>query len=246
MPIQEGDFVLIQVEDKRFLKRITKDFNLNYKKRTLKFEDVVGKEFGTLVNGFYLLKPNLEAIILYGFKRKTQIIYPKDAFYIAFKLGINKSSTVLEFGIGSGALTAVLSELAGRVVAYEVSQEFYKNALKNWDTFGLCKNVEAINQDFMDADLSGREFDACFVDVREPWLYLKKIHSVLKNSAMCGFLLPTTNQVSRLLQEMDGLFAGVEVMEILLRKYKPVYERLRPEDIMVAHTGYLVFGMKIM
>jgi tRNA (adenine57-N1/adenine58-N1)-methyltransferase len=47
MPIQEGDFVLIQVEDKRFLKRITKDFNLNYKKRTLKFEDVVGKEFGT-------------------------------------------------------------------------------------------------------------------------------------------------------------------------------------------------------
>jgi tRNA (adenine57-N1/adenine58-N1)-methyltransferase len=34
------------VEDKRFLKRITKDFNLNYKKRTLKFEDVVGKEFG--------------------------------------------------------------------------------------------------------------------------------------------------------------------------------------------------------
>lgn len=80
MPIQEGDFVLIQVEDRRFLKKITKDFNLNYKERTLRFEDVVGKEFGTSVNGFYLLKPNLEAIILYGFKRKTQIIYPKDAF----------------------------------------------------------------------------------------------------------------------------------------------------------------------
>jgi tRNA (adenine57-N1/adenine58-N1)-methyltransferase len=59
MPIQEGDFVLIQVEDKRFLKRITKDFNLNYKERTLKFEDVVGKEFGTSVNGFLSSKAQL-------------------------------------------------------------------------------------------------------------------------------------------------------------------------------------------
>jgi tRNA (adenine57-N1/adenine58-N1)-methyltransferase len=59
MPIQEGDFVLIQVEDKRFLKRITKDFNLNYKERTLKFEDVVGKEFGISVNGFLSSKAQL-------------------------------------------------------------------------------------------------------------------------------------------------------------------------------------------
>ncbi len=246
MPIQEGDFVLIQVEDRRFLKRITKGFNLSYRKGTLKFEDVVGKEYGAKVDGFYLLKPNLEAIILYGFKRKTQIIYPKDAFYIAFKLNINKNSRVLEFGIGSGALTAVLSELAGKVVAYEISQEFYKNALKNWETFGLCKNVQAMNEDFGNVDLTGELFDACFVDVREPWLYLKKVHGVIKDSAMCGFLLPTTNQVSRLLEEMEGLFAGIEVMEILLRRYKPVHERLRPEDMMIAHTGYLVFGMKIM
>jgi tRNA (adenine57-N1/adenine58-N1)-methyltransferase len=59
MPIQEGDFVLIQVEDKRFLKRITKDFNLNYKKRTLKFEDVVGKEFGTSGEWFLSSKTQL-------------------------------------------------------------------------------------------------------------------------------------------------------------------------------------------
>jgi len=245
MPIQEGDWVLIQIEDKRFLKRITKGFSINYKQDVLKFEQIVGKEYGSKVGNFYLLKPNLESIILYGFKRKTQIIYPKDAFYIAFKLGIDKSSTVLEFGIGSGALTAVLSQLAGKVVAFEVSPEFYKNALKNWETFGLCKNVEAINMDFSEAELQEGSFDACFVDVREPWLYIEKVHRVLKNSGVCGFLLPTTNQVSMLLKEAEKFFGGLEVMEILMRKYKPVYERLRPEDIMVAHTGYLVFGMKI-
>ncbi|WP_448587615.1 tRNA (adenine-N1)-methyltransferase [Thermocrinis sp.] len=245
MPIQEGDLVLIQTKDKRFLKRITPGFNINYGKRTLKFEQIVGKEYGSVVEDFYLLKPNLESIILYGFKRKTQIIYPKDAFYIAFKLGIDRNSTVLEFGIGSGALTAVLSQLAGKVIAYEVSQEFYRNALKNWETFGLCKNVEATNMDFSEAEVQEEFFDACFVDVREPWLYLEKVHKVLKKSATCGFLLPTTNQVSQLLKACEGLFGGIEVMEILLRRYKPVHERLRPEDIMVAHTGYLVFGMKI-
>jgi tRNA (adenine57-N1/adenine58-N1)-methyltransferase len=35
------------------------------------------------------------------------------------------------------------------------------------------------------------------------------------------------------------------VLEILLRKYKTVADRLRPDDRMVAHTGYLIFGRKV-
>ena len=35
---------------------------------------------------------------------------------------------------------------------------------------------------------------------------------------------------------------GLEVCELLLRYYKPVPERLRPTDRMVAHTGYLIFA----
>ena len=34
----------------------------------------------------------------------------------------------------------------------------------------------------------------------------------------------------------------MEVVEILLRRYKPVSDRLRPEDRMVAHTGFLIFA----
>jgi tRNA (adenine57-N1/adenine58-N1)-methyltransferase len=37
----------------------------------------------------------------------------------------------------------------------------------------------------------------------------------------------------------------IEVEELLLRKYKPVPQRLRPEDRMVAHTGYLIFARKL-
>jgi tRNA (adenine57-N1/adenine58-N1)-methyltransferase len=57
--------------------------------------------------------------------------------------------------------------------------------------------------------------------------------------------LPTANQVIDVLRVLNGLFGLVEVMEILTRRYKTVAERLRPEDRMVAHTGYLVFGRKI-
>jgi tRNA (adenine57-N1/adenine58-N1)-methyltransferase len=41
-------------------------------------------------------------------------------------------------------------------------------------------------------------------------------------------------------------FSFVDVCEILLRYYKPVPDRLRPTDRMVAHTGYLIFGRPVL
>jgi tRNA (adenine57-N1/adenine58-N1)-methyltransferase len=40
-------------------------------------------------------------------------------------------------------------------------------------------------------------------------------------------------------------FAFIEVCELMLRHYKPIPERLRPTDRMVAHTGYLVFARPV-
>ena len=37
----------------------------------------------------------------------------------------------------------------------------------------------------------------------------------------------------------------IEVWESLFREYKPVSERLRPFDRMVAHTTYMIFATKI-
>ncbi len=240
MRFKEGEWVLIHYADKRYLKQLTKDFNLSVRGNTIKFEDVVSREEGESVRGFLLFRPTLEDIIMLGFKRKTQVLYPKDSFYTAFKLDI-KGKRVLEFGTGSGAMTAVLSILAEEVYTFEAVEDFYKNALKNWERFGLCKNVKAFNLDFSEASLEKESFDASFVDVREPWMYLEKLREVLKRGATCAFLLPTANQVSRLLSSLEGGFGAVEVLEILHRYYKTNPERLRPEDRMVAHTGYLVF-----
>jgi tRNA (adenine57-N1/adenine58-N1)-methyltransferase catalytic subunit len=41
-------------------------------------------------------------------------------------------------------------------------------------------------------------------------------------------------------------FAFIDVCETLLRYYKPVADRLRPADRMIAHTGFLVFARPIL
>ena len=60
-------------------------------------------------------------------------------------------------------------------------------------------------------------------------------------------ILPTTNQVTKVLPVLrNNDFAFMEVCELLLRFYKPDWERLRPTDRMVAHTGFLVFARSVM
>lgn len=81
--------------------------------------------------------------------------------------------------------------------------------------------------------------------LESPGFIWKNVKSALKRGSPIGFLLPTTNQVSRILESLSYHgFIQPEVKEILLRNYKPVPDRLRPEDRMVAHTGYLIFARK--
>lgn len=64
---------------------------------------------------------------------------------------------------------------------------------------------------------------------------------------MLGCLVPTVNQVMDLLNALQSQpgFGFIEVEELLLRAYKPVAARLRPEDQMVGHTGYLIFARAV-
>ncbi|HID65914.1 MAG TPA: tRNA (adenine-N1)-methyltransferase [Aquificaceae bacterium] len=242
---KEGEYVLIRYGEKKFLRKLLPEQSLNVKKQVLKFDEIIGKPEGIKVGNFEVYRPTLEDIILLGFERKTQIIYPKDAFYIAFKLNLDKEKKVLEFGTGSGALCAVLANLAGEVWTYEAVEEFFKTAKKNFKKFGLKGNVKFHNLDFSEANVPENFFDAAFIDVREPYPHLEKVHRALKVGGTVGFLLPTANQVIKLLESLEKFFGNVEIVEILQRQYKTVAERFRPEDQMVAHTAYLVFGRKL-
>lgn len=246
--IREGDYVLIRFKDKRYFKRVDMDKNFSYKGGVLQFRDIVGKPYGITVGELQIFKPTLEEIILYGIKRETQIIYPKDTFYIAKKLDLSEGKKVLEFGTGSGAATMVFASSVGkegRVYTFEKEERIFRTAKRNLERFGFTQNVVMFSKPFDPSEIEGIEFDAAFVDVREPYPYMEAVHNVLKPSAPIGYLLPTANQVEELLKHLKPYFGDIEVMEILVRYYKPNPERFRPEDTMVAHTAYLLFAKKL-
>ena len=117
-----------------------------------------------------------------------------------------------------------------------------KIAKENIKLARLEKYVKLIHRDISEG-IEEKDFDAGFIDVKEPWKYIKQLKSILKKGAPIGFLVPTVNQILKLLEELEkNNFLKIEVKEILLREYKPVVERFRPEDRMVAHTGYLIFA----
>ncbi len=244
--IQENNIILIIYKDKKYLKRVTPDKSFHGKGGAMSFADLVGKPFGIRYLNYELYEPTIEDMVMYGLVRETQIVFPKDSFYIPFKLSLKSGSRIIEAGTGSGALTYIFSHAVGpegRVVTFEKEDRHFRNAKKNIDRFSPFKNVEMHHKDLMDYD--GDDFDAAFIDVREPWLYLERVQGFLKDSGSIGMIVPTANQVSDILKEFHKGFGNIEALEILIRKYKTVAERVRPSDRMVAHTGYLLFGRKL-
>ncbi len=256
MTVKENDTVILFDPQKR------KKYFLNLK-TSQRFEcdsgviektQIIGKQYGSRVKthlgrDFFILPFNLHDYIMLRLNRQTQIVYPKDAAYIVLRLDIKCGDRVIECGTGSGAMTCVLAQAVGsegKVFSYERRQEFVKNATANLKRAGLIDRVEIKNKDISESGFDEKEVSAVFLDVREPWLYLNFVLSSLSNGKSVCILVPTANQVIKTLEAMQNLpFEDVEVLETLLRKYKTVPERFRPEDRMNAHTAYLIFARKL-
>lgn len=253
-----GDLViLLSPRGKRRIMRIEEGRDWHTQDGVVSMADLAATPFGSEVHTslgvpFRVLRPQLHDLIM-GIKRQTQIMYPKDMGLICLKLGVGAGRTILEAGSGSGGFTIALSWFsgpAGRVHTFEAREEFHKLARRNLDWAGVGENVSLHLRDIGDGFglndpdiLNGQKADALFLDVRTPWEYLDHALEALVPGAPLAFLLPTVDQVSRLLLALErGPFEETEVCEILVRPWKPVPDRLRPADRMSAHTGFLVFS----
>lgn len=252
--IQAGDLVQLVGRDHKYrLVRLQPGAELHTHRGLLKHDDMIGKPWGSRVDShlgrpFYLLPPSLHDV-LRDTKRSSQIIFPKDIGYILLKLSIVPGQTVVEAGTGSGALTTALATAVGpqgRVISYNSRSDMQTLARHNLEQLGLEGRVDFrlrdIAQGFEETDVP-----ALFLDVAVPHEYIAQVRAALRPGGFFGSIVPTTNQVSLLLSALERHeFEFVEVSELSLRYYKPVPERLRPTDRMVAHTGYLIFARPVL
>ncbi|HMZ08706.1 MAG TPA: tRNA (adenine-N1)-methyltransferase, partial [Anaerolineales bacterium] len=196
---------------------------------------------------FFLLQPSL-ADVLHDLPRTTQILYPKDIGFILVQMGVSEGQTVMEAGTGSGSMTIAMASAVGptgRVVSYEQKQDTQNLARKNLERLGLASRVDLKLRDIQEG-FDETDADAFFLDVQNPFDYIAQVRATLKPGGFFGTLLPTFNQVEKVLYALkSNNFAFVEVCELMLRYFKTNPARIRPTDRMVAHTGFLVFARKI-
>lgn len=248
---QPGDLAqLVAAEGRKsFFVRLTPGEELHTHKGILRHDDLIGQTWGRRVTShlgavFYLLPPSLEEVLRQT-KRNTQIMFPKDIGFVLLRLSVGPGQQVLEAGTGSGALTTAFAFTvgpAGRVYSYERRPEMQALARRNLRRLGLEDRVIFKQRDIAQG-FDETMMDAVFLDVPNPEDYIAQARAALKPGGFFGSLVPTTNQVTRLITALEAQHFGfIDVLEILLRYYKAVPERLRPTDRMVAHTGYLIFA----
>lgn len=253
MPIQEGDRVYIWLEDGRdYLVRVERGKLLGTHLGNLDLGGLLGREFGehaltSKEKKAFLLQPGVVENIFH-MRRKTQIVYPKDLGYILLMLDVKEGDRVIDVGLGSGAMCGALARLVGRdgrVYAYERREEFIVVAEQNLREWGVTDRVVIRLQD-IEEGFKEKDVDALFLDVPEPWKYLKQCWEALRGGGRMAIISPTAGQVMEVLQGLQSLpFVDISVWESLFREYKPNPVTFRPFDRMVAHTTYMIFARKV-
>lgn len=251
--IEPHDMVLFIGKDRRsFLALVTPNDHLQTHFGRIDFNDVIGVAYGEAVQthlGHYLyaIPPSIDEIVK-KLRRETQIIYPKDLGYIVMKMSIMPGIKVIEAGTGSGALTMLLAMLVGEeghVFSYERKAAMQDLARKNVARIGVEHRVSFIERDIAQG-FDQQDVHAVFLDLLQPWLYLEQARAALRGGGFFGALVTTTNQMIELVAALSkGDWFLVQAEEIMLRSWRTYPERLRPDEEMVGHTGFLVFARAV-
>jgi tRNA (adenine57-N1/adenine58-N1)-methyltransferase len=248
-----GDLIeLASTQAKFFIFELNSGEEFHTHRGIVKHDDMIGKPYGSVIEShkgsrFYLFQPGI-AELVQTTKRNTQIMYPKDIGYILLRLNIKAGSRVIEAGTGSGGFTQVLASYVGNeghVFSFENREEMQNLARKNLARLGIEERVSFIIRDISEG-FSETDVDAVFLDLPNPYDFIQQVKEALVPGGFFGTLLPTTNQVIKLLTELErNDFVFIDVCEIALRFYQSNATKFRPVDRMVAHTGYLIFARSV-
>lgn len=251
--LKDGDMMFLHHEKANYMIPYKDKSSFSSHKGSIKFEgeynygDMVETNIG---EKFYILRPTLTDWMM-KVKRRTNIIYPKDAGVILLELGIQYGTRIIEVGGGAGGLTTLLSRIVGpdgKVFSFERNEEHQKQAIKNVTKLGIPENVEFILKDPMEEEdgFGLDEIDSVFIDLATPWTVIEIAYKALTDGGHIGGLSPNIEQVQGTAEKMREVgFTRFRCIEILTRDIRVEKNKTRPFSRMVGHTGYLFFAEKI-
>ena len=245
--------MLIDRKGRRYLLTLNSASTFHTHMGTLPHSEIIGQGKGswfTTSHGHAMLaiKPTL-AEYVQKVPRKTQVIYPKDMGNILILGDIFPGATVLEAGLGSGALTAVLLRAVGqegRIISYENREEQVSRAMAMIHALvGKPQNLTVKVADVYQG-IEERDLDRVVLDVPEPWQVVSSAVEALAPGGILLSFLPTVLQVHKLAQALahEPRFQLVETVESLLRPWHVTLRSVRPVHRMVAHTGFITTARK--
>jgi tRNA (adenine57-N1/adenine58-N1)-methyltransferase len=251
---QPGDLaLLIDRKARRYMITLAEDETYHCHLGRLFHNDIIGSSLGGWYRtdkGHILLgvHPTMGDFVR-QMPRGPQIIYPKDLGNIINFADIFPGATVIEGGLGSGALTSALLRAVGstgKVINYEIDESVLPKAMRNIERITPgSSNLEVKIRDIYQG-IDESNVDRVVLDVPEPWQAIPGIGDALVMGGILLSFVPTILQVQKLVLglEEDGRFQMIESLETMLRTWHITERSVRPDHRMIAHSGFLTTAVR--
>ena len=225
----------------------------------LKHDDVIGHPDASAVLAdneieYLALRPLLTDFVM-SMPRGAAIIYPKDAAQILAQADIFPGATVVEAGVGSGALSLWLLRAigpTGTLHSFERREEFSAVAKGNVTAFlgAEPENWTVTIGDLADALPEVTEpgsVDRVVLDMLAPWECLDVVAEALTPGGVLICYIATVTQLSRVAEAIrhTGEFTNPESNETIVRGWHVEGLAVRPDHRMVGHTGVLLTARRL-
>ena len=177
------------------------------------------------------------------------MIYAKDLGNIVSMADIFPGATVVEAGLGSGALTTGLLRAVGptgRLVSYEINEAVVAKAKANVESVIADTSRWSVKVGDIAEGIAQEGVERVVLDLPEPWRVLDAAAAALHTGGILLCFLPTVLQVHELVNALqdDGRYARIETAETMLRGWNVTRRSVRPAHRMVAHSGFITTAVR--
>ena len=209
---------------------------------------------GTTGDEYLALRPLLNDFVM-SMPRGAAIIYPKDAAQILALGDVFPGATVVEAGVGSGALSLWLLRAIGpdgQLHSFERRDEFAQVAIGNVTSFlgGEPDNWTVTVGDLVEKlpeVAAPGSVDRVILDMLAPWECIDDVADALTPGGVLVCYIATVTQLSRVAEAIrrTGLFTDPDSSETMVRGWHVEGLAVRPDHRMIAHTGFLMTARRL-